>query len=940
MIVDQRLGFSGLIRILVLGLAVFCQQLKAQPADTVLMPIKTLRVSLYVFQDDNGERNFNKDSAGQVAFLHQLTDWVNHRFANLDTLRPAMPSAFIADSRVRIRLDTIYFHRDTRAWDCSADIDGPYMRDQYVDADSLLNYQQKYQTLPIFIGGNYQVIGGHSRNIGDRGYIAVRGFYEKYLSLPNELSVDECGRNLVHEIGHCIGLSHNFTGGPGGDQCDECEDNGCPAEGTSNNLMDYWPSFGYALSGCQFKRIQFCLSGGEGNISEAVINDSCYRVSGVGDQVSGGDTVVIKDTVYAHEDWLIKSGGLLRVTGYLSMPIDSKIVLEPGARLEIDKGTIGNLCGDLWQGVQTDTLSGPIPATISIINGGAIENARTGIMAWGPVRAELDNSVLRNCEESLVFLRGSVDTITVRNCSFRITDKLNHYEEGIAPVSFLRSEGVSRLTVSGSLFINEPGTRIYDANWMGSGILSDARSVDIRNSEFINLTCGLNLFSKTGESRIDIIGNRFVNNRFGLRTDYSGIQWIEDNQFILQRYNSGPTVGLLLNHPDRFAVYRNNFESVFGGGKLAGMVITEPEPENSPVFSNVFSNLPIGVFMDNPPEIDASLLTWAKNMGAPDRLRLGPQLRFNLFDTVGIKFAIVSDSIFGSAIVDPGSLYDEESRRATQWTPGGFFWYDQKLPMVAFPGWKQGDPVNPGHNLYWFMNLPGISSSEKIIDWTWNSELGQYLNRLASFPDSAEWFFDSGIYPALERIKKIPAALRSSKYSVYWERFRAEEDLWIRESLGSISGHFVSADSLLTDLGTSMAHQSLASWAHSQPRDQKDIAEGLNTGFDFSFDFPEMRTFRFGGFLKPESPPPGFLIYPNPAQDYIIVQPQEGYSFGTGWTGHITSSDGRYSSEIIIASWQDQKLNISGLPSGLYIIEFYNGNKYLGAVKFIKITHS
>ena len=121
------------------------------------------------------------DSAGHQDFLDQLIGWVNNRLSNLDTLKPAVSSVFVGDSRVRIRLDTLFYHHDTKAWDCSSEIDSPYMRDRYVDGDSTLSYLQKYQTLPVFIGANNVVTGGHTRNLADRGYIAVRGYYESFI---------------------------------------------------------------------------------------------------------------------------------------------------------------------------------------------------------------------------------------------------------------------------------------------------------------------------------------------------------------------------------------------------------------------------------------------------------------------------------------------------------------------------------------------------------------------------------------------------------------------------------------------------------------------------------------------------------------------------------------------------------------------------------------
>ncbi len=945
MIVELRSALTGFIRICLITLIGFAQQLQAGPANTTLLPVRTLRIAIYVFQDDSGKGNFHADSSRQVAFLHDLSDWLNHRLANLDTLRPAVPSAFVGDARVRVRLDTIYYRQDSRAWDCSSAIDAPYIRDQYVDGDSTLSYQDKYQTLPIFIGGNYGVIGGHSRNIGDRGYIAVRGYYENFRTQPWAAAIDECGRNLVHELGHCLGLVHNFHGGPGGDQCDDCDDNGCPVEGTSNNLMDYWPAYGYALSVCQFNKIRFFLDGGSGNISEAVINDSCYRVKGMGYEVRGGDTVVITDTVYAHQDWLVRDGGSLIINGYLSMPSDTRITLEPGSHIIIDGGTVGNLCGDLWLGLRTGSKSGARPAVVSLVRNGTIENARIALLAEGPVDARLDGSVFKNCEESLVFLEGSADSISLINSSFRITTKLNRYEEGITPLSFIRSEGIPRLAVSDSRFTNEPGTLIFDANWMGNGIVTDALWALVRNSEFTNLTCALDFWSQARESRIDITDNVFTGNRYALKSDHRGIQWVKNNTFNLQRFNSGPTLGIYLSHPGRFVVFGNRFESVFGGGQLAGVVISDPSPENSPVYNNQFTNLPVGVFMDNHPDIDSVMLVWARNMGPASLLKLGPQLRFNRFDTVGLRFAIVKDSVYGSAIGDADPIREENSIPATQWSPGGYGWYGKQLPLVAFPGWKSTRLPPRGHDLYWFMNLPAINTGARpgipdgyagLKGSQWNSELADYLNRLALFPQSEEWMFGSGIYKALERISELPAALRSSEYSSYWDRFQAEDDAWIRESLGSISARFVKADSLLTGLGTFLSEKSLDEWINLQPSLKPLPGLPARPIEGYAFEFPGMDFFRFVRPAQQQSALPAFTVYPNPAPEYIIIQPREGYSFDTAWRGTIRSSDGRQFGTVTISSWLEQKVSVAGLPAGMFIIEFYSGIQYLGATKFIK----
>lgn len=909
------------------------------PPDTVMLPVRSLRIAIHVFQNDSGSGNFHQDSTGHEKFLYRLTDWVNHRMANLDTLKPEVPSPFIADSRVRIRLDTIFYHRDSHAWDCSAEIDSDYMRDRYVDSDSTQNYLQKYQTLPVFIGANNSLTGGHVSHIGDRGYIAVRGYYESFLRQSWFQATDECGRNLVHELCHCLGLSHNFTGGPGGEQCDDCDDNGCPVEGSSNNIMDYWPSYGYALSLCQFKKIHYFLNGRQGNISEVVIRDSCYCLRGAGYLVPAGDTLWIRDTVYLHNNLVLGYGGVLVVQGYLSMPGDAGITVQAGGILKIDGGTIGNLCGDLWAGIRVPENREGVPARVSISGGGAVEHARIGLLAAGPVATVFDHSVFRNCVESIA-IRGSADSIRVVNCTFRITSKLNHYEEGITPGFFIRTEGIPKLVVSESVFINEPGTGIFDSEWMGTGIYSDAHSIRISHCEFTNLTSGLVLNSRNNDSKAEVVNNQFTHNRCGIRSCFDGIQWFSGNHLILQRFNTGNTLGMLLTYPGRFALNGNVFESVYGGENMAGLVIRHPTHENSPVFSNRFSNLPVAVFMDGMPDIDPALFTWAEGFLKTDSLKLGPQFRYNQFQSVGMNLAIVADSVFGVAIGKTEDALPQYVIPATNWSIGGYAWYSGRLNLAAFHGWEKNTASRPDHGLYWFMNYLGIDALETnhnpVIEYPL---LTSYLKEIFTAEKSDKQISDTGFHDALRRISEVPAAARSAKLAGYWEKYQAEDDPRFRDALARMAEHFVEADSLLTDMGSCLAQKNLDLWPGFRPGVCLDCPFPKGFPDSTGFHFPDLSPFRF---VRPAGEQPetrDFMVYPNPAQDCIYIQPRTGYLFNRTLKGSLVSADGKFTQDFLIESWESQKLDISIISAGIYFIELYSGNQYLGAAKFIKISH-
>jgi hypothetical protein len=71
----------------------------------------------------------------------------------------------------------------------------------------------------------------------------------------------------------------------------------------------------------------------------------------------------------------------------------------------------------------------------------------------------------------------------------------------------------------------------------------------------------------------------------------------------------------------------------------------------------------------------------------------------------------------------------------------------------------------------------------------------------------------------------------------------------------------------------------------------------------------------------------------------MLVRPLDGYSLKNSWDGRIFSSDGQCIRKFRIGSWQGLNVDLTSLPSGVYVIELYAGNKYLGAEKFVKTTH-
>jgi hypothetical protein len=319
-------------------------------------------------------------------------------------------------------------------------------------------------------------------------------------------------------------------------------------------------------------------------------------------------------------------------------------------------------------------------------------------------------------------------------------------------------------------------------------------------------------------------------------------------------------------------------------------------------------------------------------------LKLGPQLRENQFELVDKPFAIVADSAYGTATGTVTGQSAITSVPATAWATGGFSWYSDYLPLVAFNGWNPVNDKQPDHGFFWFMNLIGHNTGIRgALTDSGSGELKNYLLKFISVSDTVKLFPGRDVYDALNRVRDVPAALRSPKIAREWGKFGAEDQLWLTEALSSIAGHFVRADSLLTDMAAELALASQERWNSFQP--DYVISSGSP---DYPVmpvvQLPDLTAFRFE--RKPPKPPgsPVFLVYPNPTRDYVIVQPKPGYSFRGGWDVYICSSLGTAVIRTRIDNWVDQKIEVSSLSDGVYFIEIFSGNQYLGTAKFVKST--
>lgn len=168
--------------------------------------------------------------------------------------------------------------------------------------------------------------------------------------------------NLVHEIGHALGLRHAWT------RNDGCSDTPVHKNDfwsrskelrgpgmTSNNLMDY-SNRQEALTPQQIGIMHFRMSDITGRQRKWLVPYWC--------RYNPHEFVeVTKDLIWEgardfNSDVYVRRGSLLRIDNRIHLPDGAAIYVDPGARLELGpKAIIHSECGGQWAGIKVGVSS-------------------------------------------------------------------------------------------------------------------------------------------------------------------------------------------------------------------------------------------------------------------------------------------------------------------------------------------------------------------------------------------------------------------------------------------------------------------------------------------------------------------------------------------------------------------------------------------------------
>lgn len=444
---------------------------------------------------------------------------------------------------------------------------------------------------------------------------------------------------LVHEVGHCFGLSHTHTGLNLGD-CLETN-SVCPVPFSCCYCVDYVCDTPISPQGITVSNDCNSSIRPSGLPPEAFRNYMSYATPGhCRDRFTEGqvkrmwaylalaptlENIQIAPLAYPANgpgsvtgNIVVESGELV-INSPLEMLSGSTIRVKPGATLKV-QSTITGACGQMWQGVIVegdafDSTQNPSnQGQVIVQTGGKIEHARCAIdvqdlgdpngNTGGGIVKVLTNAQFPNNIIGIRFGQYNFENSSYLLAPiFSVTDD---YRGGTERPTFVQLNGIKGLDIRLG--------RFWDLRTQCPDITSRAIGIDSRNSgfkvslssRFENLYVGIRTDKLTETNgSISVSGSNFIGCYKGIEVVSSGSFSITGNDFTVKKPDACPSLGVevkgveISGQTTGFAFSGNEFSHTGDLGTVVETLIATDcmklgEGMANVIFKNDYSNLLIG----------------------------------------------------------------------------------------------------------------------------------------------------------------------------------------------------------------------------------------------------------------------------------------------------------------------------------------------------------
>jgi len=500
-----------------------------------------------------------------------------------------------------------------------------------------------------------------------------------------------------------------------------------------NNGTTTWVDYTNNLPNCEVKAVKAVNKkvyvGTYGRGVWYASTPECGNVDGA-HYTAPNESVGSTSTRTYYGNVIVPEGNTYTIYGTLKMAADCKIIVEPGAKLIVDGGSITNACPDLWDGIEVWGNSNAVQDTINqgwviLKNQATIQYAKQGITAGklgyaivdlnftgGVIQA--DDAQFKNNTTSIALLPyphveyrfALVDNKSYfKNCTF--TYDSTYYFFNDRPTAHVQLTDVKGVLFEGNLFENTVSPSFAAGDKRGTGIAASQSGFKVVNqtgekrNAFNNLNYGISSYDIFLSNKPVIIDQAdFNKNRtgcyFGASTFVSVTNCVFNASLFYEALPGDIYSGLYLDNCTGYQVEENTFSSNYNPGwaygyKSVGLVVNNSGPEDNFIYKNNYHNLLFATLAQN-------------HNRSYNTQGTGLQYKCNVFENNYQDISVTWDGLPSEL---NGIALNQGSKADTVIAPAGNLFSQQGT-------WSYSDFDNLGEDVWYHLPYWGLSNDYKI----------------------------------------------------------------------------------------------------------------------------------------------------------------------------------------------------------------------------------